>query len=139
MPHLGPIVSSPWQQHRCRPHLAKWAWRFRGADRIAPAISRALYSRPADMNDTTATTIAPAPRADKSLRRQSQSRVALPMSERWNEIVSFLASVAQLALLVFVVKIYRIEARTFRVTFAIVCCGFVIHHFLPRRLKLPFF
>lgn len=59
--------------------------------------------------------------------------------EKGADLLAVIAATAQLSLLALIVKVYRIEARPFRVVFALACCGFVVHHFLPRKLKLPFF
>lgn len=54
--------------------------------------------------------------------------------------VRFLAVGAQLALLAALIRILNLENQAFskQVTVA-VCAGFVVHHFLPRASRLPFF
>src|SRR6476469_7492767 len=76
--------------------------------------------------------------AEHPRARDSVAAKRVTLAERVDLLTVVLAA-AQLALLVLVVKLYRIEARPFRVVFAMACCGFVVHHFLPRTLKLPFF
>lgn len=58
---------------------------------------------------------------------------------RWSAIVGVLLVATQLLLLLYVMRVYQIETRPFRITFAIACAGFLVHHWLPQRWRLPFF
>ncbi|MBX7167429.1 MAG: SGNH/GDSL hydrolase family protein [Pirellulales bacterium] len=50
-----------------------------------------------------------------------------------------LALCMQLALVALVLSVWQIDKRAFRYQFALICAGFVIHHLLPTRMRLPFF
>ena len=93
------------------------------------------------MDETTALAkwSAPAVAVDQPQRTRNAASSPSASLEKQAGLLSAAFTSAQLGLLVLIVKLYRIEARPFRVVFAIACCGFVVHHFLPRKFKLPFF
>ncbi len=77
--------------------------------------------------------------ADQNQRETEVSLTKLAAFARRADLLAVVFATAQLALFVLIIKIYRIEARPFRVVFAMASCGFVVHHFLPQKFKLPFF
>ena len=50
----------------------------------------------------------------------------------------FLVIAAELAVLFFVFRLYHLEKRDFQLMSAIVYCAFLVHYWLPFRLKEPF-
>lgn len=52
---------------------------------------------------------------------------------------AFLGIVAEVALVAYLIGAYDVETRTFQRLMWVVLAGFVVHHALPLRLRLPFF
>ncbi|MEX2114920.1 MAG: SGNH/GDSL hydrolase family protein [Pirellulales bacterium] len=75
-----------------------------------------------------------------SPRALDESRVvwALP-AEWWPAAVRFSTVVFQLALIAVVLALWQIDGPAFRLQFTLICVGFVVHHLLPLRFRLPFF
>jgi D-alanyl-lipoteichoic acid acyltransferase DltB (MBOAT superfamily) len=88
------------------------------------------------------------------LRRNSQANVVavpsqaktsaaegefLGVSLDWPSLVKFAGIVAQLALLLVVMRQFQIESNAFLRIVALAFGGFVVHHWLPMRFRLPFF
>src|SRR6266480_8155647 len=55
------------------------------------------------------------------------------------EVAQFLAVVAQFGLIVMVVNYWQLESLALARLMALAFVGFVIHHLLPARFRLPFF
>jgi hypothetical protein len=60
---------------------------------------------------------------------------------KWDpaELVRFGAVAFELGLLVLVVRMFQIEGKAFLYLLALTFGGFVVHHFLPSKLRMPFF
>jgi D-alanyl-lipoteichoic acid acyltransferase DltB (MBOAT superfamily) len=57
----------------------------------------------------------------------------------WNSVLKFGGVVTQLALLLVVMRQFQIESNAFVRIAALAFGGFVVHHWLPFRFRLPFF
>lgn len=57
----------------------------------------------------------------------------------WDSALRLAAVAAQLALIAVVLSLWQVDSRAFRYQFALLSAGFVVHHLLPLRLRLPFF
>jgi len=71
-----------------------------------------------------------------SVRASSVPLAAVGGREGW---ASFLAVAVQFALIVGLVSYFQLETRTFARVLQVSFVGFLIHHLLPHRLRLPFF
>jgi D-alanyl-lipoteichoic acid acyltransferase DltB (MBOAT superfamily) len=57
----------------------------------------------------------------------------------WLSLVKFVGILGQLALLLIVMRQFQIESNAFLRVAALAFGGFVVHHWLPMRFRLPFF
>jgi len=58
----------------------------------------------------------------------------------WRDLIRFLGIAVQLALFYLVIRQFRIENEAFYIKIMpLALAGFVVHHFLPHRYRLPFF
>jgi lysophospholipase L1-like esterase/D-alanyl-lipoteichoic acid acyltransferase DltB (MBOAT superfamily) len=81
--------------------------------------------------------------------QQRGPREAIVLSERgafwpwaaqlWKDAPRLTWVAIELALVVLVLRFWRIDGVAFRLQFSIVCVGFVVHHLLPMKLRLPCF
>src|SRR5262245_23076988 len=60
-------------------------------------------------------------------------------TKRWKEIWQFGIVIVQLGLLLVVLRQFQIESNAFLRVALLAFGGFVIHHLLPYRFRLPFF
>ncbi len=69
---------------------------------------------------------------------RSSGVLAIP-AEWWSAAARFGSVAFQLALILLVLRTWQIDGAAFRWQFALVSGGFVVHHLLPMRFRLPFF
>src|SRR5262245_45277301 len=94
------------------------------------------------MQESVLPSASPAPPAASVPQLRSPAARLAPAAEsRWGlrDLLTFAAVAAQLALIVLVLREFRLESDSFRWILRLVVPGFVIHHFLPARFRLPFF
>ncbi len=72
--------------------------------------------------------------ATKPPREAAQPRAAASV-----EALGFLLVVVQCAVIYGLIERFQVENHLFRITTAIALGGFLVHHFLPMRARLPFF
>ena len=58
---------------------------------------------------------------------------------RLERLVPFLLAAFQFGLLILVIRAFEIESPAFLRLVVLAWCGFLVHHFLPRSFRLPFF
>ncbi|MGI9430602.1 MAG: SGNH/GDSL hydrolase family protein [Myxococcota bacterium] len=58
---------------------------------------------------------------------------------RFERLAPFVSAAFQFGLLILVIREFEIESRAFLRLAVLAWCGFVVHHFLPRTFRLPFF
>lgn len=65
--------------------------------------------------------------------------VAVERPKRLEEAARLAAVAVQFALMVFIIRWFELESAAFGDVVALALAGFIVHHFLPPRLRLPFF
>ena len=73
-------------------------------------------------------------RLDEALNRQGNH-----VRQRMGQMAQFLAVVAQLGLIALLVQYWQLESQSLARLMWLALIGFIIHHFLPLRFRLPFF
>lgn len=63
----------------------------------------------------------------------------IPLDSAVFRALAFLTIIAQCAILYWVINRFKIETDLFRLMMAVALTGFVVHHLLPLRWRLPFF